>query len=80
MSLRERLAELVAQASEGEITAAEALAENDSLTVLGLTSLGHLRLIDAVEREFGVPLDPDGSMAYLETVDRLADHLSRVRS
>ena len=76
MNLRERLAELVAQASDGEISAAEALAEPRSLTMLGLTSLGHLRLIDAVEREFAVALDADGGTAYLETVERLAGRLA----
>ncbi len=74
-TLRQRLADLVAAVSEGQISATEALAEPESLTTLGLTSLGYLRLVDAVEREFAVRLDLDGPVRYLETVDGLAGHL-----
>src|SRR6266508_2516757 len=74
-TLRQRLADLVAAVSEGQISATEALAEPESLTTLGLTSLGYLRLVDAVEREFAVRLDLDGPVRYLETVEGLAGHL-----
>ncbi|MBN6052377.1 acyl carrier protein [Nonomuraea sp. RK-328] len=56
--LRERLASLVAEATDGEVEAAEVLAGPARLTDLGVTSLGFLRLIDAVETEFGVEIDP----------------------
>ncbi|MFI7703966.1 phosphopantetheine-binding protein [Nonomuraea sp. NPDC049480] len=71
--LRERVAALVAQASDGELTTAEVLAAGCSLTALGLTSLGYIRLIDAIEDEFGFDVEIDGS---LDTLDGLVDHLS----
>jgi len=55
-AIRQRLAVLVSEASDGEITAAEAVAA-PSLALLGVNSLATLRLIDAVEKEFGVALD-----------------------
>ncbi|MBV1856196.1 phosphopantetheine-binding protein [Catellatospora tritici] len=74
-TLETGLAELVAQASEGAVTAAEALAEPRSLGLLGLTSLGFLRLINAVERSYGVALDLDDDVSYLDTIASLAAHL-----
>lgn len=67
VQLRHRLAELVATATDGEVEAAEVLAGRATLPELGVTSLGYLRLIDAVEREFGIDLEPDG----LDTLDDL---------
>lgn len=68
-----RLAELVATVSDGEVTAAEALTSGVPLPALGFTSLSQLRLVDAVEREFGVRVDlgPDG-LAALDDVHALA--------
>ncbi|GHJ47709.1 hypothetical protein Cs7R123_50510 [Catellatospora sp. TT07R-123] len=74
-TLETELAELVAQAGEGAVTAAQALAEPTSLGLLGLTSLGFLRLIHAVERRYGVALDLDDDVSYLDTVGSLAAHL-----
>ncbi|NUW36732.1 acyl carrier protein [Nonomuraea sp. SMC257] len=72
--LRERLAGLVAEATDGEVEAADVLAGPARLTDLGVTSLGLLRLIDAVETEFGVEVDP----GEFETLDDLVRNL-RVR-
>ncbi|WP_327583583.1 phosphopantetheine-binding protein [Nonomuraea sp. NBC_00507] len=73
--LRERVAALVAQASDGELTTAEILAADCSLTALGLTSLGYIRLIDAIEDAFGFDVELNGS---LDTLDGLVEHLSQV--
>jgi acyl carrier protein len=72
--LRERVAALVSQASDGELTTAEILAADCSLTALGLTSLGYIRLIDAIENAFGFDIELDGS---LDTLDGLVGHLSQ---
>jgi acyl carrier protein len=72
--LRERVAALVAEASDGELTAAQVLAADCSLTALGLTSLGYIRLIDAIEEDFGLDLEID---VGLDTLDGLVEHLSR---
>ncbi|GAA1972021.1 acyl carrier protein [Catenulispora subtropica] len=69
------VAALVAEASDGQITAAGALAEPDSLALLGLTSLGQVRLIQAVERRFGIAVEPDDDLVALDTVESLARYL-----
>jgi len=74
--LREDLARLVAEASEGQVSADEALAGDATLPALGVSSLVYLRLIDAVETEYGVSLDLDGDLSYLDTLDGLARHLA----
>jgi hypothetical protein len=51
------LAELVAGACDGEVTVAAVLAAPLPFSVLGVTSLAQLRLIDAVERAFDVTVD-----------------------
>jgi acyl carrier protein len=68
--VRQRLAELVAAATEGEVPAAQVLAGGRSLRALGVGSLAFLRLVDAVEAEFGVELDLD--TPGLDTLDGLA--------
>jgi acyl carrier protein len=74
-TVRDRLAGLVAAACDGEVTAAEAAAA-PSLALIGVNSLASLRLIDAVEREFGVVLDLDSDPAMLDSVDTLAGYLA----
>ena len=69
------LALLVTEASDGQISPADALAEPESLSLLGLTSLGHVRLIQAVERRYGIVVEPDDDPAALETVPALAEYV-----
>jgi acyl carrier protein len=76
--LHQELAELVAEASDGQISAAEALAEPESLGLLGLTSIGYVRLIQAVERRYGVAVEPDDDISTLDTVPALAKFLLTV--
>ena len=74
--LRATLADMVAEASEGEVSTADALAADHTLTALGFTSLARIRLIDAIEDTFGVEVDLGGDLAVFEGVDALADHLA----
>jgi acyl carrier protein len=67
-SLHDRLADLVAEASDNAVTPAEALIPGASLTDLGMDSLGLLRLIDTIEDEYGVSIDLGGD----EPVDSVA--------
>lgn len=73
--LHRDLAVLVAEASDGQIDAAEALAEPESLGMLGLTSMGYVRLIQAVERRYGIAVEPDDDVVILDTVRALAEYL-----
>jgi acyl carrier protein len=74
-SLRQRMAGLIEVATDGDVPAADALG-GASLTALGLGSLGLLRLLDAVEAEFGVTLDPHLDASTLDTVDGLATQVA----
>ncbi|MDF5754039.1 acyl carrier protein [Spongiactinospora sp. TRM90649] len=75
--VRERLAELVATATDGEVTADEALTARVPLSALGVTSLAQMRLIDAIEREFGVDVDfSDESLATLDDLGLLTDYVN----
>ena len=74
--LRQQLAAMIAEASDGEVSAADVLAGSHALSALGLTSLARIRLIDTVEDTFGVFLDLDGDLSSFEYVDALADHLA----
>ena len=68
--VRQRIAAMVESASDGMIAAADAMAAGRSLGALGLTSLGYLRLADAVELEFGTELDLGAAVA-VDTLDGL---------
>lgn len=74
--LHRELAALVVEASDGQISAAEALAEQpEPLGLLGLTSLGFVRLIQAVEVRYGVVVEMDDDLSALDTVPALANYL-----
>jgi acyl carrier protein len=72
--IRSTLADMIADASDGEVSAAQALAGEHSLAALGLTSLALIRLIDAIEDTFGVDLGAD--MPSFDRFDTLASHLA----
>jgi len=71
--LRQRLAEIVSQATSGAVSVSEALA-GQSLRALGLDSLSALRLMDAIDLEFGIEIEVGGS----STVDNLDDIVAAV--
>jgi acyl carrier protein len=75
--IKQRLAQLVAESSDGAITADQALATTLPLTDLGLSSLSRMRLIDAVEDEYGVEIDLDDTgWDLVDNLDSLAAHLT----
>ncbi|RVX38109.1 phosphopantetheine binding protein [Nonomuraea polychroma] len=75
--IKERLAALVAESSDGAITAEEAMAATVPLTALGLTSIAQLRLVDAIEAEFGVAVDlTEEGLALLDDLDVMSRHLA----
>ncbi|NUR87030.1 MAG: acyl carrier protein [Nonomuraea sp.] len=76
LAIKERLAQLVAESSDGAITADQALASTTALSYLGLSSLSRMRLVDAVEDEFDVEIDLDGDgWDLVDDLDALAAHL-----
>ena len=74
-AIRRRVAELVSSASQGAVRADDALAGESSLHDLGLDSLGLLRLVDALELEYGVEIDLTDSRVRLDTVDAIVASL-----
>ncbi|GAA2853746.1 hypothetical protein GCM10010517_11620 [Streptosporangium fragile] len=75
--VRERLAAMVAAASDGAVTAQEALTATVPLSALGVTSLAQMRLIDAVETEFGVEIDlSDDGLDLLDDLGALERHIA----
>jgi acyl carrier protein len=74
--MKERLAELVSESCDGQLTPAEVLAASVPLSYLGVTSLAQMRLIDAVEREYDVEIDLGGDVSFLDSVGGLADWLA----
>ncbi|AWS48273.1 acyl carrier protein [Streptosporangium sp. 'caverna'] len=79
--VRERLAAMVASASDGAVTAEEAMAAAVPLSALGITSLAQMRLIDAVENEFEVEIDLAGDgFELLDDLDVLERYIKAHRS
>jgi acyl carrier protein len=74
--VRQALADMIAEASDGALTAADVLAGGHTLTALGLSSLARIRLIDAIEDTFAIDLDLEDDLSSFEYVDALADHLA----
>lgn len=70
-----RVAELVAVVSDGHISAVDALVPGRSLGDLGLTSIGYLRLIDAVEDEYNILIDVDELGEGMFSVQGLTDFI-----
>ena len=62
------IAGLVEQASDGLISATEALKPDTDLQERGLTSLAFLQLVDAVENELGVYVDLEQDIQFMRTV------------
>ncbi|MGQ4489796.1 acyl carrier protein [Streptomyces sp. 372A] len=74
---RARLAELISDAMDGQLAAAEILTARGTLTELGVTSLAFLRLADTLEEEYGIELDLADPAFYQESVTSLAAGLVR---
>jgi acyl carrier protein len=66
--LRERVAELVSTASGGDLAVAD------------IHSLTYIRLIDAIEDEFGVDLDLVTDPGAIDTLDGLVAYIGKVRA
>ncbi|MGH3416406.1 MAG: phosphopantetheine-binding protein [Actinocrinis sp.] len=75
-ALRTRLAELISAACDGEVSAARIAQDPDAaLAALGVGSLARLRLIDAIEDEFGLLVEADEIFEALESLSVLAGWL-----
>ena len=67
-SIESVIAGLVEHASDGLISAAEALDPETDLQEQGLSSLAFLQLVDAIENELGVYVDLEEDIQFMRTV------------
>jgi acyl carrier protein len=79
-TLRQHIAAIVEQSSEGSVSKAAALTPGATLTDTGLTSLSYLRLIDKIENDIGVYIDLEGDTSFLGSVDSIAEYIDAQRS
>ncbi len=70
-SLRTRILDLAIASGDGSFSAEELASANYSLRDIGYTSLSYMRLIDSIENEVGVYLDPEAPIEYFETIDSI---------
>ena len=68
----------MSEATAGEVTVADVLA-GGSLVALGVDSLGMLRLVDAIELEYGVEIELSGNRP-LDSLDDLVALLATART
>ncbi|HST48467.1 phosphopantetheine-binding protein [Jatrophihabitans sp.] len=80
LTLTQTIARLVAHASAGSISEEQAARPGTNLSELGLSSLDYLKLIDAVELELGVFIDLEGDLAFMTSVQGIADYVSAQRA
>ncbi|MFD4375650.1 hypothetical protein [Streptomyces sp. NPDC058486] len=67
--VREGVIRLIVSSHEGEIGISDLQAHGGVLEAVNYTSLSYIRLLDAIENEFGVYLDADEGAEALGTVD-----------
>lgn len=68
-TLRTKILGLAIAAADGSITADDLAQTNYSLRDVGYSSLSYMRLIDSIENETGVYLDPEAAIEHYETID-----------
>ncbi|MFJ8693998.1 phosphopantetheine-binding protein [Streptomyces roseolilacinus] len=68
-ALRTKILDLAIAAGDGSVTAAELAGAGYSLRDVGYSSLSYMRLIDSIENEIGVYLDPEADIEHYETID-----------
>ena len=74
------IARLVTRASSGSISAEQAVRPDIDLTEQGLSSLSYLKLIDSIETELGVYIDLEGDIAFMTSVNGIAEYVSSQRT
>lgn len=76
-ALRRQLLELVVAAGDGTVTSADLAATNGSLADVGYSSLSYMRLIDMIENELGVYLDPEAGDEAFQSIDDITQLVLR---
>ncbi len=72
-ALRAKLIALAVESGDGNFSEQDVTAAQGSLRSLNYSSLSYMRLIDAVENELGVYLDPEADNALFENIESLTE-------
>lgn len=67
--IREGVIRLIISSHEGDISVSDIEAHGGVLEAVNYTSLSYIRLLDAIENEFGAYLDADEGAEALGTVE-----------
>lgn len=70
-ALREQLVRLVIESGEGNLSPEDLRRTGGSLSHLGYSSLSYMRLIDAIENELGVFIDPEADIQQFASVESI---------
>lgn len=71
--LRAKLIALAVESGDGNFSEQDVTDSGGSLGRLNYSSLSYMRLIDAIETELGVYLDPEADNALFENIDTLTE-------
>lgn len=77
--LRAQLVRLIVDSSDGNVSTGEVHSAAGSLRDLGYSSLSFIRLIDGIENELGVYIDPDVDTDAFSTLDSIIDLITTSR-
>lgn len=75
--LRATLVRLIIEASDGSLSATELAQASGSLRAFNYSSLSYIRLLDSIENELGLYLDPETDDEMFATVDGIAGLLAQ---
>lgn len=71
--IRPRVVRIVLGSAEGDLTEQDLAAAGWSLPGVSYSSLAYIRMIDTVENELGVYLDPEEDSDRFETIDSIVE-------
>jgi len=71
--IRSRIVAAVLDSAEGDLTEQDLAAADWSLAGVSYSSLAYIRMIDTVENELGVYLDPEEESERFATIDGIVD-------
>jgi acyl carrier protein len=69
--LRAHLVRLIIESGEGNLGPADLAKSGGSLRTLNYSSLAYMRLIDAIENELGVCIDPEADIELFASVESI---------
>ncbi len=72
-TVRDRVLRLVVKSGDGNVTEGDLAATGGSLAELSYSSLSYMRLIDAIENELGVYIDPEAAVSRFASVDGIVE-------